>query len=68
MEIPRHWRIRKQRYSMIGATCPNCENKMFPAREVCPQCGHGSQAASHITQAEVLFPQGASVSAHILRP
>ena len=66
MEIPRHWRIRKERYSMIGAICPNCETKLFPAREVCPHCGHGSQAASHSQHPEALFTPAAP--AHVLRP
>lgn len=39
MEIPRHWRLRKQRYSLIGEVCPHCQAKLFPPRDVCPQCG-----------------------------
>ena len=39
MEIPRHWRLRKQRYSLIGEICPHCEAKIFPPRDVCPECG-----------------------------
>ena len=42
MEISRHWRIRKARYSLQGGFCTNCETKMFPMRSVCPHCGHGS--------------------------
>lgn len=44
MEVPRHWRIRKERYSMIGGACPNCEVKMFPMRSVCPICGFGAHS------------------------
>jgi uncharacterized OB-fold protein len=40
MEIPRHWRLRKQRYSLMGEVCPHCEAKLFPPRDVCPECGH----------------------------
>ena len=39
MEVPRHWRIKKQRYSMVGEICPHCEQKIFPPRDVCPECG-----------------------------
>ncbi len=39
MEIPRHWRLRKQRYALVGEVCPHCEAKIFPPRDVCPYCG-----------------------------
>jgi uncharacterized OB-fold protein len=39
MEIPRHWRLRQQRYGLVGETCPHCEAKLFPPRDVCPHCG-----------------------------
>ncbi len=39
MDIPRNWRLRKQRYSLIGEVCPHCDAKIFPPRDVCPQCG-----------------------------
>jgi len=39
MEIPRHWRLKKQRYNLIGEVCPHCSAKIFPPRDVCPQCG-----------------------------
>ncbi len=39
MEIPRHWRLKKQRYNLIGEVCPHCEAKIFPPRDVCPHCG-----------------------------
>jgi len=39
MEIPRHWRLQKQRYGLLGEVCPHCNAKIFPARDVCPQCG-----------------------------
>jgi len=39
MEISRHWRLRKQRYSLIGEVCPHCEAKLFPPRDICPDCG-----------------------------
>lgn len=39
MEIPRHWRLRKQRYSLVGEICPHCQARLFPPRDVCPECG-----------------------------
>ena len=39
MEIPRHWRLKKQRYGLIGEVCLHCDEKIFPPRGVCPACG-----------------------------
>ena len=39
MEIPRHWRLKQQRYSLVGEVCPHCDHKIFPPRDVCPNCG-----------------------------
>ena len=39
MDIPRHWRLRKQRYSLVGEVCDNCDAKLFPPRDICPDCG-----------------------------
>ena len=38
MEVPRHWRLKKQRYSLVGEECPHCSSKIFPPRDVCPYC------------------------------
>jgi len=38
-EIPRHWRLKEQRYKLVGEVCPHCETKLFPPRDVCPECG-----------------------------
>lgn len=40
MEIPRHWRLKQQRYSLVGEVCPHCDTKIFPPRDVCPNCGN----------------------------
>jgi uncharacterized OB-fold protein len=45
MEISRHWRLRKQRYSLVGEVCPHCEAKLFPPRDVCPECGKEAKTA-----------------------
>ena len=47
MEIPRHWRLKKQRYALVGEICPHCQAKLFPARDVCPECG--GEAKTHYT-------------------
>ncbi len=39
MEIPRHWRLKQQRYALVGEVCPLCQSKIFPPRDVCPHCG-----------------------------
>jgi uncharacterized OB-fold protein len=39
MEIARHWRLKQQRYSLVGEVCPHCDNKIFPPRDICPNCG-----------------------------
>lgn len=39
MEIARHWRLKDQRYRLIGEECGHCENKIFPPRDICPNCG-----------------------------
>jgi hypothetical protein len=39
MEISRHWRLRQQRYGLVGEVCPHCNSKIFPPRDVCPDCG-----------------------------
>lgn len=39
MEVPRLWRMKKQRYALVGELCPNCKTPNFPPRAVCPHCG-----------------------------
>ena len=36
MEIPRHWRLKAQRYRLEGLTCQHCGQFIFPPRAVCP--------------------------------
>ncbi len=38
METPRHWRIKKQRYALVGEVCESCGTKIFPPRDICPEC------------------------------
>ena len=38
MEVSRHWRLQQQRYGLVGEVCPHCREKIFPPRDVCPNC------------------------------
>jgi len=49
MEVPRHWRLRQQRYGLVGEVCPHCEAKIFPPREVCPECGGEAKKPYHFS-------------------
>ena len=44
MEVPRYWRLKKQRYALVGETCPHCDAKIFPPRDICPECGGEAKA------------------------
>lgn len=55
MEVPRHWRLRKQRYTLQGEVCPHCEGKIFPPREVCPHCGNQSQTTFNYGKSEPVY-------------
>ena len=43
MDIPSHWRLKKQRYALIGEICPHCDSKIFPPRDICPECGEDAK-------------------------
>ncbi len=43
MEISRHWRLQQQRYGLVGEVCPHCDEKIFPPRDVCPNCSGESK-------------------------
>ncbi len=49
MQIPRHWRLQKQRYSLLGEVCNRCGVKLFPPRDVCPECSHDAQTLYQFT-------------------
>ena len=36
--IPRAWRIREQRYNLVGEICTDCGEIIFPPRDVCSGC------------------------------
>ncbi len=43
MEVPRYWRLKNQRYTLVGEVCPHCDGKIFPPRDVCPHCGQDAK-------------------------
>jgi hypothetical protein len=45
LEIARHWRLRLQRYGLVGEVCPSCNGKIFPPRDVCPHCAEAAGPA-----------------------
>jgi uncharacterized OB-fold protein len=38
MNVPNIWRLRKQRYQLVGENCEVCGARIFPPRDVCPVC------------------------------
>jgi len=38
MEVPRIWRLKKQRYALEGSQCPDCKELYFPPRDICTRC------------------------------
>ncbi len=54
MEVPRHWRLKKQRYQLIGENCPHCGEKIFPPRDICPNssCGKNTFTLPLISKVE----------------
>jgi uncharacterized OB-fold protein len=38
MSIPRNWRLQQQRYRLVGEMCEKCGARIFPPRDVCPEC------------------------------
>ena len=38
MHIPRYWRAQDQRYSLTGEICKQCGTRLFPPRDLCPEC------------------------------
>ncbi len=54
MEVPRHWRLKKQRYALVGEVCPNCKTPLFPPRAVCPHCGGNAEAGYAVPEQAVI--------------
>ena len=39
MSLASDWRTKSQRLNLIGEVCPHCGAKLFPPRDICPECG-----------------------------
>ncbi len=49
MEVARHWRLKQQRYALVGEVCPHCDSKIFPPRDICPECGEEARNLYHFS-------------------
>jgi len=38
MDAPGYWRSQRQRHSLVGEICERCGARLFPPRDVCPEC------------------------------
>jgi uncharacterized OB-fold protein len=38
MRLPQIWRLEEQNYRLVGEECQRCGSKLFPPRDVCPEC------------------------------
>ncbi|MEM0382858.1 MAG: Zn-ribbon domain-containing OB-fold protein [Candidatus Anstonellales archaeon] len=38
LSVPSQWRLREQRYRLIGSKCETCGNIYLPKRTICPKC------------------------------
>lgn len=45
--IAKHWRLKQQRYRLMGRICPDCDMVTFPPREVCPHCAELDAQQAH---------------------
>jgi len=38
MPTPLYWQSRASRYNLVGEICESCGAKLFPPRDICPEC------------------------------
>ncbi len=43
MHVARDWRVRQQRYRLVGEICQTCGHLLFPPRDTCPHCAESAQ-------------------------
>jgi uncharacterized OB-fold protein len=43
MSVPKIWRGMKEKYNLIGKSCPECKKLFFPSKEIC-DCGNFEMA------------------------
>lgn len=37
-QLASYWRTKQQRLGLVGEVCPHCGAKLFPPRDICPEC------------------------------
>jgi uncharacterized OB-fold protein len=55
MQVSRHWRLKSERYNLVGETCDSCGIKLFPPRDVCLECEAPAQELYTFTGAGEVF-------------
>lgn len=71
MGIPILWRTTKERYSLQGEVCPDCERMVFPPRRLCPYCGceadshqaNGHEGSEQLYEFSFVLPKNVELSA-----
>lgn len=43
MNLSLNWRGQKARYGLVGETCQNCGEPIFPPRDICPHCNEEAE-------------------------
>lgn len=38
VSVPMSWRLKRQKYNLIGTQCMTCKSAFFPSRTFCPTC------------------------------
>jgi uncharacterized OB-fold protein len=55
MQIASNWRIKSQRYGLVGEQCPHCGHFIFPPRDVCPDCAQEARTAYQLSGKGTLY-------------
>jgi uncharacterized OB-fold protein len=59
MHIAQNWRLKSQRYRLMGVKCEKCQHVNFPPREVCPHCRENEMKAKRGSQFELTASEAA---------
>ncbi|MBU4209951.1 hypothetical protein KKC08_02105 [Patescibacteria group bacterium] len=54
------WRLQQQRYRLAGEVCEDCGIKIFPPRDVCPQC-RGTNTGAESLREMLIRPENVKV-------
>ncbi|MFQ3534967.1 MAG: Zn-ribbon domain-containing OB-fold protein [Aggregatilineales bacterium] len=55
MHISQNWRVKTQRYELIGEKCPSCGKFIFPPRDICPECAAEAKTEYTLSGKGVVF-------------